>query len=107
MPTLVVPDHRRDAAEPHEVHVPGAHLGLGHVGEPVHEVGVAGAHEDEVGVCRLGLAHDAAAQTVRKRYLTLARRLHPDKSDDPDAAAKMRQEMMLRLLWRLPERLIP
>ena len=34
----------------------------------------------------LGLAHDAAAQTVRKRYLTLARRLHPDKSDEPSSA---------------------
>ncbi|KAL3923770.1 MAG: hypothetical protein SGPRY_004121 [Prymnesium sp.] len=34
----------------------------------------------------LGLAPNARVQAVRKRYLALARRLHPDKSDHPNAA---------------------
>ena len=34
----------------------------------------------------LGLAPNARAQVVRKRYLALARRLHPDKTEHPQAA---------------------
>ena len=34
----------------------------------------------------LGLAPYAKAEAVRKRFLTLARRLHPDKTDHPSAA---------------------
>ena len=34
----------------------------------------------------LGVPPNAPAQTVRKRYLALARRLHPDKTDHPSAA---------------------
>lgn len=34
----------------------------------------------------LGVTPNAPAQTVRKRYLALARRLHPDKTDHPSAA---------------------
>ena len=33
----------------------------------------------------LGVAPNAKVATVRKRYLALARRLHPDKTDEPSA----------------------
>ena len=35
---------------------------------------------------RLGLAPSAVREAARKRYLRLARRLHPDKVDHPRAA---------------------
>ena len=35
----------------------------------------------------LGVAPNARATSVRKRYLALARRIHPDKTDEPLAAA--------------------
>ncbi|MGO2654698.1 MAG: DnaJ C-terminal domain-containing protein [Pseudoclavibacter sp.] len=38
----------------------------------------------------LGVARDAAPEVIRKAYLSLARRLHPDVSDEPDAAERFK-----------------
>ena len=39
----------------------------------------------------LGVAKDADAKTIKRAFLKLARKLHPDVSDDPDAEEKFKE----------------
>lgn len=39
----------------------------------------------------LGVPKDADAKTIKRAFLKLARKLHPDVSDDPDAEAKFKE----------------
>jgi len=50
---------QRHAPQSRQVHVAGAHLVLGHVGQVLHQVRVARSREDHVREGRLALAHGA------------------------------------------------
>ena len=39
----------------------------------------------------LGVSKDADAKTIKRAFLKLARKLHPDVSDDPDAEEKFKE----------------
>ncbi|MEZ4238313.1 MAG: J domain-containing protein [Myxococcota bacterium] len=58
----------------------------------------------------LGIAADASPEQVRRAYKRLARRLHPDRNPDPDAAAQFvavkaaRDAMLRRASMRRPVR---
>ena len=39
----------------------------------------------------LGVLKDADAKTIKRAFLKLARKLHPDVSDDPDAEEKFKE----------------
>ena len=39
----------------------------------------------------LGVEKDADAKTIKRAFLKLARKLHPDVSDDPDAEEKFKE----------------
>ena len=41
----------------------------------------------------LGVDHDADAKTIKRAFLKLARKLHPDVSDAPDAEERAEAEI--------------